>query len=208
MKLACAAFEIGKYAARSGPLCRQILRHTPVATVFVAGVLVSLFAASGINGLMGAVLASLMLPIASIDARSFIIPNELTAAGFVAGLIHEALVGGESIVTSVALATMRAAAVAAIFWAFCVIYRRLRRREGLGLGDVKLAGVAGAWLGVTTIPLAIEVAALSGLATYLIRQWFLKRQIRVADRLPFGAFLAPAIWFGWLFEVMTAGHSQ
>ena len=50
-------------------------------------------------------------------------------------------------------------------------YRWLRNREGLGSGDVKLAGVAGAWLGWSTIPIAIEVAALAALGGYAAHRW-------------------------------------
>jgi leader peptidase (prepilin peptidase) / N-methyltransferase len=79
-------------------------------------------------------------------------------------------------------------------------YRGLRRREGLGLGDVKLAVVAGAWLGWLTIPIAVELAALTGLATYLVRRYWLGRALQMTSRLPFGLFFAPAIWLGWLLE--------
>jgi leader peptidase (prepilin peptidase)/N-methyltransferase len=79
-------------------------------------------------------------------------------------------------------------------------YRRLRGREGLGLGDVKLAGVAGAWLDWTMMPVAVEIAALSALVAYLLRVWIRRRPLRAAGRLPFGLFLAPAIWLSWLLQ--------
>jgi hypothetical protein len=39
------------------------------------------------------------------------------------------------------------------------------------LGDVKLAGVMGAWLGWVTIPIAVEIAALSAIAVYFFRHY-------------------------------------
>jgi len=78
----------------------------------------------------------------------------------------------------------------------------LRGREGIGLGDVKLAGVAGAWLDWPTIPLAIELVALVGLAVYLAIKITSGQPMRSTYRLPFGLFLAPAIWAGWVFETM------
>jgi len=65
---------------------------------------------------------------------------------------------------------------------------------------VKLAGVAGVWIEWSIIPIAIEIAALAALGTYLVRHWWLRRAVRPTTRLPFGLFLAPAIWIGWLFE--------
>ena len=77
----------------------------------------------------------------------------------------------------------------------------MRGREGLGLGDVKLAGVAGAWLDWATVPLAAEVAALAALGCYVVGRISTGRPISATNRMPFGFFLAPAIWLGWLFEV-------
>jgi leader peptidase (prepilin peptidase)/N-methyltransferase len=165
--------------------------------------LAGLIAAPGRDGLFGGALAFLMLAIAAIDARSFIIPDELTAAAFLLALIHAETgafdglwdSGGEA----VALATLRGFLVAMVFYLLRETYRRLRGRQGLGLGDVKLAGVAGAWLDWTMIPIAIELAALSALAYYLVRYVILKgRPLRPNGRLPFGLFFAPAIWVGWL----------
>ena len=46
-------------------------------------------------------------------------------------------------------------------------YRRWRGRDGLGLGDVKLAAVAGSWLGLATVFAVVELAALSALGAYV-----------------------------------------
>jgi hypothetical protein len=44
-----------------------------------------------------------------------------------------------------------------------IAYRGFRGREGLGLGDVKLAAAAGAWLSLPMLPIAIEIAAITAL---------------------------------------------
>jgi leader peptidase (prepilin peptidase)/N-methyltransferase len=97
---------------------------------------------------------------------------------------------------------LRGGALALAFLGLRVIYRQLRKRDGLGLGDVKLAGVAGAWLGWQTMSIAVEIAAVSALIVYLGRQRALGRPLRSISYLPFGLFLAPAIWLGWLIEIM------
>jgi leader peptidase (prepilin peptidase) / N-methyltransferase len=76
------------------------------------------------------------------------------------------------------------------------------RTRGIGLGDVKLAGVAGAWLDWPSIPIAVEIAALAALAVCLVRWLAFGRAISATTRLPFGLFLAPAIWIAWLGETM------
>jgi len=67
------------------------------------------------------------------------------------------------------------------------------------LGDVKLAGVAGAWLDWLTIPIAVEIAAVAALAAYVMRG----RSVDPMTRLPFGLFFAPGIWLGWLIDTMA-----
>ncbi|MGH6852138.1 MAG: prepilin peptidase, partial [Methylocella sp.] len=97
---------------------------------------------------------------------------------------------------------LRGLVLALAFFALREIYLRLRHRHGIGLGDVKLAAVAGAWLDWTLIPVAIEIAALAALTFYLTSQLVLRRPIDAAAKLPFGLFFAPAIWFCWLLNAI------
>jgi leader peptidase (prepilin peptidase) / N-methyltransferase len=172
----------------------------PIVAVGVATAAASVAAVPGVAGWLGAGLALIMLAIAAVDARYFIIPDALNAAGLALGLVHAVMVGEGSAIESLALAALRAAALALVFLALRLIYARLRGRQGLGLGDVKLAAVAGAWLGWNAIPVAIEIAAVSALAVYAPRHYLLHRPLRATTRLPFGLFFAPAIWLGWLLD--------
>jgi len=164
---------------------------------------VSIVAAPGMPGFFGAGLALIVLAIAAIDARWFIIPNELSAAGFALALANAAVLAPHAIVEAVGLAMLRAAVLALLFLGLRIVYRRLRGREGIGLGDVKLAGVMGAWLGWVTIPIAVEIAALSAIAVYVVRHHARGRPLDAGLKFPFGLFLAPSIWLCWLFEVVV-----
>jgi leader peptidase (prepilin peptidase)/N-methyltransferase len=166
----------------------------------VAGV--SLAAAPGPDGLLGAFLGALMLAIAASDFRHYIIPNELTGAALALALLRAGAAGPEAGWEAVIWAAGRGLAIALPFLALMIGYRWWRGRDGLGLGDVKLAAVAGAWLGFVTIFAVIELAALSALAAYAVNAWLRKRPLRATAFLPFGAFLAPAIWIGWLAEAL------
>ena len=95
---------------------------------------------------------------------------------------------------------VRAAVLGLAFLALRALYLRIRGREGIGLGDVKLAAVAGAWLDWPMMPLAVELAALAGLLAYGLGLLAGRRRFSAAARLPFGLFFAPAIWFCWLVE--------
>jgi leader peptidase (prepilin peptidase)/N-methyltransferase len=168
----------------------------------IAAVGASLVASPGADGLFGAFLGLLMMAIAVIDSRRYIIPNELTAAAFALALLRAGTVGPDADWLGVVGAALRAAAIALPLLALMLGYRRWRGRDGLGLGDIKLAAVAGAWLGFTTIFAVIELAALSALGAYILNGYVRKRRLKATEFLPFGLFLAPAIWVGWLIEAL------
>ncbi|MGX1324340.1 leader peptidase (prepilin peptidase)/N-methyltransferase [Bradyrhizobium sp. USDA 377] len=168
------------------------------------GVFASLVTAPGAEGLYGAFLAALMLAIAAYDARHYLIPNELTGTAFALGLLRAGAfvpdIGLEALLWPLA----RAAAVALPLLLLMALYRRWRGRDGLGLGDVKLAAVCGAWLDLVTVAAVIELAALLAIAAYAANAVLRKKPLRATAFLPFGLFLAPAIWLGWLGETWYA----
>ena len=179
-------------------------RRVNAAIIGIAApaVFVSIAIAPDMRGAAAAGLAVIMVTIAAIDARRLIIPDELSATAFVLGLVHAAFEDADAWVDAVAAAVLRAIMLALVFMALRMMYRWLRGRHGIGLGDVKLAAVAGAWLDWLMIPIAIEIAALAALAFYLARQFALDRSVRPFSALPFGLFFAPAIWLGWVLHVM------
>jgi len=169
--------------------------------VMAAGmVTVSLLLAPGPTGWLGAALAIIMLAIAVIDWHRFIIPDPLNALGLVLGLIAAATAAPEAWTEALAVALLRAAVLAGCFLLLRLGYRRLRGRDGLGLGDVKLAGVAGAWLDWPMLPIAVQIAALSALAGALLAGHARGQALHARTRVPFGLFLAPAIWLVWALQ--------
>jgi leader peptidase (prepilin peptidase)/N-methyltransferase len=167
-----------------------------------AGCAASIDAAPGAIGYCGTGLALIMLAIAVTDWRSFIIPDWLNAAGGALALVHAAAREPDLMLSAAASAAVRGVALALMFYFVRDLYARIRCRQGLGLGDVKLAGVAGAWLDFAMIPIAIELAVLAALSGYLARQLIFRKPVSTTTRLPFGLFFAPAIWLSWLIGAM------
>jgi leader peptidase (prepilin peptidase) / N-methyltransferase len=168
------------------------------ASVFV----LSFAIAPGVDGALGGALGLLMLGVAWADARRFVVPNALSGGAFALGIIHAIALSPDSGFEGALVALSRAALAAGLFLIVRAAYRRLRGREGLGLGDVKLAAAAGAWLSLPMLPMAIEIAAVAALAAYVLRQGSRRRVLRATGRVPFGTFLAPAIWFGWVLDTV------
>jgi leader peptidase (prepilin peptidase)/N-methyltransferase len=168
------------------------------------GVFASLVTAPGAEGLYGAFLAALMLAIAAYDARHYLIPNALTGAAFALALLRAAALVPDIGIEALLWPVARAAAVALPLLLLMALYRRWRGRDGLGLGDVKLAAVCGAWLDLATVAAVIELAALLAIGVYVANAALRRKPLRGTAFLPFGLFLAPAVWIGWLGETWYA----
>jgi len=83
-----------------------------------------------------------------------------------------------------------------------LIYRLIRKREGLGQGDAKLLAAAGAWLGLVALPQVVLLAAILGLGTVLLAR-LRGADLSAATRLPFGPALAAATFLLWLAQAWT-----
>jgi leader peptidase (prepilin peptidase) / N-methyltransferase len=167
----------------------------------VVGIAVSLATSPDLRGAFGAALAVLMLAVAVSDLRRFIIPDVLTASGFVLGLVYAFLFDVGPTFEALSLCLLRAATAALPFLALMLLYEWWRGRPGLGLGDVKLAALAGGWLDWWTIAAVVEIAALAALTAVAISRYVLRRPIAATTLLPFGLFFAPAIWVGWVCQI-------
>ena len=114
------------------------------------------------------------------------------------------LTGPESLIGGRILAVVGAALLLLVIrW----LYRALRHREGMGLGDVKLIAMIAAFLGFTPAILALFIGVL--LAS-LYGVWLvLRRKGGAATKLPFGSFLSAggliaALWGNTLIDSYLA----
>jgi leader peptidase (prepilin peptidase) / N-methyltransferase len=76
------------------------------------------------------------------------------------------------------------------------LYRQIRGRDGLGLGDAKLLAAGGAWLGWQALPGILAIAGVAGLIVAIVAQnghGFDRYRV-----VAFGPYLALAIWITWL----------
>lgn len=141
------------------------------------------------------VLYALLWLLALNDWLSFRLPNLLIAGLFAFGAAYVVLVS-----TADPLNHLIGAAVGLVILPLInFIYKKLRGKDGIGLGDAKLLACAGLWLGWAALPFVLLIASVSGLV-YAIASAAGGKQLNANVRLPFGAFLCLAIWLLWLFS--------
>jgi leader peptidase (prepilin peptidase)/N-methyltransferase len=139
-----------------------------------------------------------MLAIAVSDFQRFIVPDILSLPAIPAGLIASGWLAAGEPGPSIVLEHLGAAVIgAASLYGVRELYRRARGREGLGLGDVKLAAVAGSWTGFQGLSPTLLLACVLAIAYVAARQSLRPHEVSGATAIPFGTFLAPSIWVIW-----------
>ena len=119
----------------------------------------------------------------AIDLEHHLLPNVITLPGIVVGFAF-------SLVTDPGwLASLIGIIVGGgVLYAIAEVYFRVRHEEGLGMGDVKMLAMIGAFIGwkltIVTLMMASFAGALVGLLLIATRRGDMKYA------LPFGTFLA------------------
>ncbi len=152
-----------------------------------------------LSALKWAVFDCIIVALFWTDLEERILPDELTIGGIVAGLILSVFVtvpGLSGVLMAGSTPRSRSFFDALIgglvlsvpIWALGWLYGRLRKREALGLGDVKLLAVMGVFLGLQNGLFALLLGAVTGSVlglAYIL--W--KRKDAASYELPFGSFL-------------------
>ena len=142
-----------------------------------------------------------LLALAVIDQRWYRLPQSLTLPLALGGFLVAWLIDPNSILDHVAGAGVAVLAFAAIGW----LYRRVRRREGLGEGDSWLLGAIGAWVSWQGLSSVVLYACISGLL-WTAAQASVGRPVGLRSRLPFGPHLCLAAWLVWLYGPLQLGQ--
>lgn len=166
-----------------------------IAAAAIAIATISLVSLSLPNSVISCLLGWSMLAITVSDARRLIVPDILSLPAIPAGLLATMLTtyGSGPVLDHLAASALGGA----VFYAIRLVYFRLRARHGLGLGDVKLAAVTGAWTGLDGLSLVLLFATAAAMGWILVAHVIAGRRLDGASAIPFGAFLAPAIWLTW-----------
>ena len=175
---------------------REGLAYTHVAWASIVALAYLLTQAADLGWLIAPTLLlySALGVITLFDARYFFIPDIMIVFLAVCGGVVFLMIDANSAPIHAAAAIFAYAA----FRAIAFLYYHFRGEAGLGLGDAKLFGVAGLWLGFEGLPTCLIVAVVSALASAaIIHRDTAIKSARLA--IPFGPHLALGLWIVWAF---------
>jgi leader peptidase (prepilin peptidase)/N-methyltransferase len=108
--------------------------------------------------LASAALALALPALSAVDLRDYRLPDVLTLPLAAAGVLPSWWLGLASPWRAIGSAVIGFALLTGV----AMLYSRVRGRDGLGLGDAKLFGASGAWLGLEGLPAVLLVACGAG----------------------------------------------
>ena len=74
-----------------------------------------------------------------------------------------------------------------IIWLIILFYKKVRNKEGMGLGDAKLMAVVGFWFGWISIPFTIFISSV--VALILVIPSLLKKTKDMSAQIPYGPYI-------------------
>lgn len=170
--------------------------------LFVGGVCASaagVVAIKGIDlsGLIAFYYCAMLLLLARIDARTYILPDILTLSLLWAGLLWHTTDWGD---LNLSRSVWGAATGYIVLWGPCALFSVWRGKEVMGHGDFKFSAAIGAWLGCLNLPFVWLIASGSSLLIALIANRLSGRRFR--DPMPFG----PGLALGGILMLFFDGH--
>lgn len=150
---------------RLGARCRAcrapIAARYPLVELLAGGLAILSVARFGLTpwALVAFGFACALLVVSVIDLDEGIIPDVVSLPGILIGLAASAVVpGGVGLWDAFAGACLGGG----LLWAVAALYQRAAGIEGLGLGDVKLLAMIGAFLGWQRLPAVLLLASITG----------------------------------------------
>jgi len=129
------------------------------------------------------ILVAILVALFGIDLEHQILPNSITLPGIAIGLMFSLIAppGWQDALIGAALG-------AGILYGIAAAYYAVRREEGLGMGDVKMLAMIGAFLGWKAVLVTLVLSSFSGAAIGMALIAAQRGGMKLA--LPFGTFLA------------------
>ena len=123
-----------------------------------------------------------------IDLKHYIIPNELTFPLMFIGFVKSFDPNlNQELFPNYINSLIGGVFGYFIIWSIIFLYKKIRNKEGMGLGDAKLLSAIGFWFGWVSIPIVIFFSSLVALAT--VAPSLINKSRNLSAEIPFGPFL-------------------
>ncbi len=162
VEAATAACFAASFASFAGPAGVPLWRASLIACVFCAA----------------------MIVLAMIDLEHYILPDAITLPGIAVGLALQPWIPWTSFGEALAGALLGGLVLYAVGW----LWYRFRGAWGMGLGDVKMLAMIGAFLGWKGVVATLFLGSVSGSLVGGLAM--LTGRLHLKSKLPFGFFLA------------------
>jgi leader peptidase (prepilin peptidase)/N-methyltransferase len=136
-----------------------------------------------------------------VDLEHMIIPDRVSLGGIVLGILFSTLIPelhNEADGYGGFLSAFLGAAIGVgILWLVAVLGKLIFRKDAMGMGDVKLMGAIGAFLGWPSVLFTLMVSSFLGAAVGITLVLTGKKAMQ--SRIPYGPYIALAalIWMLW-----------
>lgn len=169
----------------------------PLIELVVAGIWVglALWHGPGLEAVRGAIFLTALLGIAIIDGRHHIIPDQLSLGGALVGLAIAAWPAGFDLATAVAGAVLGYA----LMWGVKLGGEALLKKPALGVGDIHMMAMIGAFTGTWGAVLSVLLGSVLGLAIGVPLAASRGELQARGTYLPLGTFLAMGATIAYLW---------
>ena len=141
-----------------------------------------------ITTLLLLILSIFFIIIFFIDLKHFIIPNVLTFPLMVIGFLKSFDPNlNQTIFPNYINSLIGGLFGYSIIWLIIFLYKNIRKKEGMGLGDAKLMAVIGFWFGWISIPFTIFIS--SAVALVLVVPSLINQSRKMSSEIPFGPYI-------------------
>ena len=141
-----------------------------------------------IDTLLLIILGMFLLVIFFIDLKHFIIPNELTFPLMVIGFFKSFDPNlNQTIFPNYINSLIGGVFGYLIIWLIIFFYKKVRKKEGMGLGDAKLLAVVGFWFGWFSIPFTIFMSSV--VALIFVIPSLINKSRKMSSQIPFGPYI-------------------
>ena len=143
---------------------------------------------ASITTLLLLILSIFFIIIFFIDLKHFIIPNVLTFPLMIIGFLKSFDPNlNQTIFPNYINSLIGGLFGYSIIWLIIFFYKKVRKKEGMGLGDAKLMAVIGFWFGWISIPFTIFIS--STVALILVVPSLINQSRKMSSEIPFGPYI-------------------